>query len=117
MDAATETAAPKFVDAGKRMGMVPLEHPIEFGGKVYDKIALRRMTAQDVADYIERVSVEAKETPDKFIRFPIYFHTDGAAVPSEVFTALDADDSEKVQEAALNFLPRSFRVTSTPVAE
>lgn len=100
MDAPAEVPAliepPRFV--GRiRSKMVPLEWPIEFGGKLYESVTVSRMTAKQVSEFVEASRAGSKANLAMF------------DCPIEVIDALDADDSEAVNAVALDFLPRALR--------
>lgn len=90
-------AAPRFAGDRVRSAIVPLEWPIEFDGRVIDKITVRRMTAKEVSDFVETTRAEGKA------ELPMF------DCPMAVIDALDADDSDAVNRAVLDFLPRSLR--------
>lgn len=98
-----ETQAPaekpvaKFVAGRAREKTIPLEWPIEYGGKVYDSVTVRRCTGTEVSDY-----VMSRASGDDAL-FP------GISCPIAVYEALDADDLEQVDLVVKDFLPRSFR--------
>lgn len=90
---------PRFV--GKpRSKTVPLDYPIEFGGKVYDSVTVRRLTGTEVGEF-----AEACRRGDKAI-LPMY------DCPFEVIEALDADDAAIVHEVTNDFLPLSLQTGS-----
>lgn len=111
------TPAPtvQFVAAARRAKTIPLQWPIEYDGKRYDKIVIRRLSAKQVADLIE----SAKDTPEGEIRLPLFSDTDGNVLPSALLDELDDDDSATLNEVALDFFPRRFlpkkEPDSTPV--
>jgi hypothetical protein len=80
---------------------VILEWPLEFGGKVYDSIIVRRPTASEVRVFHEQT--EAWKSGDPVPRLPLY------DVPSEVIEALDDDDDLRLGEVVQRFLPQRFR--------
>ena len=96
-----EKAAPKFVGGPPRSEVVKLDYPVEFDGKLWTEITVRRMTAAEVSDWASRARA-ADDATD--IRFPMF------DAPNEVMDGLDVDDDERVQEVASRFLPRRFRV-------
>jgi len=96
----TDKPAPvanKFVGAGA-FRVVDLQYPVEFDGKVYEKITVRRMTVAEVREFIR----EAAENPDVTMQTMI-------DVPAGVLEALDYDDFEKVDGTIYDFLPRLLR--------
>ena len=94
-EAAAVKPAAKFVPGKSRDRVVPLEYPVEFAGKTYDSITVRRMTGNEVAEFVAN-SADVKTLP--------MFDC-----PKEVIDALDADDSETLMTAVLDFLPRALR--------
>jgi len=90
------TDAPRFA-GGKAVKVVPLEYPVEFDGRVWDSVTLKRMTAREVQNFIE--AVMAGSLPD----LPI------AQAPAELLDALDDDDRQRIEEEVVNFLPARLR--------
>jgi hypothetical protein len=76
-----------------------LTWPVEFGGRVYSEVTIRRLTAAEVDAF-----VQAAMAGDKNASLPLY------DAPSEVLAAMDADDAAALNEAATPFLPRSLRM-------
>lgn len=110
----TETAAapaevPRFAGGKARWQKVPLEWPVDYGGRTYDAVFVHRMTADEVNGYIERVNAAAGREAAMAVRFPMYRDAAGEMIPDPVIGALDDDDSERVHEVAQGFLPRRFR--------
>ena len=85
---------------------IPLEYPVEFDGKVYTEISLRRMSGTEVAAYITQLAAGERVKP------PVI------DVPFEVYDALDDDDLFTIDKAVVDFFPRRFRDLggSTPAA-
>jgi hypothetical protein len=79
---------------------VPLEYPVEYDGKVWAEITVRRASAGEVEAFVS--AVHRGENPT----LPM---TDA---PAEVLDALDADDFETVNKAISDFLPRALREPS-----
>jgi hypothetical protein len=105
------TAAPEvqFVGGPPRVKEIKLEWPLEHSGRTYASVWLKRMTAREVAAFVEQVAATAKSNPDKTIRFPVFVDETGAPIPDAVLDALDDDDATTVYEAAGPFLPRRFQ--------
>jgi hypothetical protein len=101
-------AAPHFVGTKARFEIIPLEWPLEHGGKVYDRLIVRRLTAGQIAKFMDRLR-KASEDERKDMRLPLFVDDSGAPVPNDVLDALDSDDDERVSEVAERFLPRRFR--------
>lgn len=91
----TVPAAPEFVTTAGRSEAVPLDWPLVYDGRVWDTITVSRMTAGQIAAFLEKAET-AK-------RFPMF------DAPDAVLDALDADDADKVNEVVNRFLPRRFR--------
>lgn len=117
----TETAAappiaPQFVDAAARRKTIDLDYPVAYEGRIYTCIHLQRLTAQEVADWVE--SIVGKEGGR--IRFPLFRDDAGAPIPDAVLDGLDADDRDVIDKATIDFLPRRFRgvteIASEPAA-
>ncbi len=101
-----ETSTSRFVGDRPRIKCVPLEWPVEFGGRTYDALALARLTAGEVAAFQRSI---AALPPDAPVSFPVYRLPDGGPLPDGILDALDADDRDALDKAALDFLPRRFR--------
>jgi len=100
-----KTAA-RFVGDQARSRSVKLGWPIEFGGRIYEEIYLKRLRAAEVAAFQD--SLKGKDPASRVI-WPIFFDAaEGAAIPFEVMEALDDDDRYELDKAALDFLPRRF---------
>ena len=97
-------AAPVFVNTAARRRSVKLQWPLEYGGRVYDEICVRRLTVAEVA-----VWVEGLKTGGDNPHMPIYVDAAGAPIPDVVIDALDDDDGAALDEAVRDFLPRRFR--------
>jgi hypothetical protein len=95
------STAPRFVGEGLRSEVVKLDWPLEFAGKVYDAITVRRPTAGEVRTFHEQA--EAWKSGDPIPRLPLY------DVPPEVIEALDDDDDLRLGEVVQRFLPQRFR--------
>lgn len=80
---------------GERSKSVPLRWPVQFDGKTYDHVTVRRMTGNEVAAFFK--------AEGDAVELPMF------DCPREVIDALDADDAEDVNRVVLDFLPRSMR--------
>ena len=98
-----------FDNAASRMKMFPLASPVTYHGKCYEQIALCRMTAKQVSDFVANLEAEGSSNPNAILRFPIFVDESGAAIPDAVLDGLDADDADILNTAAIDFLPRRFR--------
>lgn len=86
-------ASPRFVGDRRRDVVVPLEWPIEYDGKVYNEIRVRRMTGAEVAAFVN--------SDDGTLPM--------VEAPKVVIDALDADDAMAINKAITDFLPQSLR--------
>lgn len=98
-------AAPRFTAVRARNRVVLLDWPIEYDGRTYDRVTVRRPTAQDVADFAARVNAAPE---GESVHFPMY------DVPFAVPDALDPDDTDAVNVAVADFLPRRWGGASAP---
>ncbi|MBO6755763.1 MAG: phage tail assembly protein [Roseibium sp.] len=100
--AAEEQAAkppPKYVGETKREKAIELAFPIEFDGKVYSELTVRRMTGRD----LKSLQQHQNKNEDEAETFLLSIMT---GAPVEVINYLDGDDYLSVMEAAEPFLPR-----------
>ena len=97
-----ETPVARFVDADRRSETVMLDWPINYDGKVYDRLTVRRVTAGEVARFVEAVRAAPAEVRAT-MRLPM------VDAPDAVLVAFDPDDDDKVDEVISRFLPRRFR--------
>jgi hypothetical protein len=100
-DAMPLAAPPRFVGGKVRSETVELDYPVEYDGKTWTHITVRRMTTQEVSEVMQNAGT------DKVSDFPMF------DAPTAVMNALDADDDERVQEVAMRFLPRRFKAPQT----
>lgn len=100
---------PRYIDGKLREKRVELEWPIEHNGKTYEAIVVRRMTGQQVADFLDHLAQIKDEDEKARLHFPMHYHDDGAQVPHEVIEFLDDDDADAVAQVTQDFLPRRFR--------
>ena len=101
-----ENTAPRFVSERPRAKRVPLEWPVEFGGRTYAALSIARLTAGEVAAFQKSIAALPADAP---VVFPVYRDADGGPLPDGLLDALDADDRDALDKAALDFLPRRFR--------
>lgn len=91
-------APARIVGGSDRVETIPLTYPVEFAGRVWSEITLKRLTAADLKAYFETPEAErANDTP--------WFDA-----PREVLAGLDLDDEDRVMDAADRFIPARFRV-------
>lgn len=111
--AASPPEPPRFVDVGRpRSRVIPLEWPVDFDGRCWREIVVRRMTTIEVAGLMERMRAQ----PEREFRFPMFDDPSGQPVPDAVLDQLDDDDSYALNRAATDFLPRRFRTATDPEA-
>lgn len=107
-DAAAAVAAPpRIISSKPRNRTVDLEWPIEYEGRMYDRIVVRRMSTAEVVTFVD--AARQARVGDGDVRLPMFDTVDGTPVPLEVIDALDPDDAAAVNEAVADFLPRSLR--------
>lgn len=98
-----------------RTDVRPLAWPLDFEGKFYERIVVKRPSTREVGDYYDRLrQLPAGDT--KGLRFPIFYHEDGTPVPDAVLDALDDDDADTLEADIADFLPRRLRVLTLPPA-
>lgn len=101
---AAPVAPPRFVAAADRSETVPLLWAIEFDGRVYTEITVRRPDTAAVDAWSARVR-EMKEAGGDPMTIPLPLYD----APDEVILALDPDDDDRISEVAGRFLPARFR--------
>lgn len=94
------TAPPvaRIVNMEGRSKEVPLQYPVEFDGKIWDSIEVRRCTGAEIKSYFEQMTSGEAFTLPPVIQCPI-----------AVWEALDADDQFAVDEVAQAFMPRRLK--------
>lgn len=105
----TEPQSAPVVPGRPRHRTVPLDFPLTFADRTWSEIHLRRLTAGDVAAYVEDLRERLKADPNATSRPPIFVDEAGTPIPPGLFEALDDDDAAALDEAAEDFLPRRFR--------
>lgn len=83
-----------------REKIIPLEWPLTVNGVRYTEVRVRRVTGTEIREYVANSRAGKKLAPPVF------------DIPFEVYDALDADDADALDEAGLDFLPRSVRDAS-----
>jgi hypothetical protein len=101
---AAKPESPQFVGGRPRSREVLLDWPLQYAGKVDDRITVRRMTTAEVGEFVAAAS--AKD--GRKARLPMF------DCSPEVLDALDPDDAERVNEAVRDFLPRLLREADEP---
>ena len=82
------------------MRLVPLDFPFRWDGQIVENIPVRRLSAGQVDQFL-------KDHPNGFSSFDVYAAMTG--YPAAVLRGLIAEDSEKVTDAALDFLAPAIR--------
>lgn len=100
---------PRYVGGKPRSHRVELQWPIEFRGRTYAAITLRRPNAIEVGRFFERLLELAASDPRQVLHFPIFVDDDGEPIPAKVIDFLDGDDEEAVMQHTEDFLPARFR--------
>ena len=100
------TPVVRFIGGASRSTVIPLDYPVEYAGVEYREMTLRRLTTDEVAEFLKSVQGQPE---DAKVTFPIFRTADDKPVPDEVLSALDDDDMTTLNEAAQSFLPRRFR--------
>ncbi len=94
-----EKASPRIVGGPSRSQKVKLIYPVEYDGKIWTEIEVRRITTAELAAFIE--ASEDRVPPN-------------VCAPKEVVDALDAEDGFAVEEATARFFPRRLPATMEP---
>ncbi|WP_051960440.1 hypothetical protein [Devosia riboflavina] len=102
---AAPAPAVRFASDRPRSKQVPLEWPLEFGGRLYDSITIRRCTGTEISEYVIATAAGQDVMP------PV------VDCPKEVYDALDDDDLYEVDKVVRDFLPRRFREATEPTPE
>ena len=103
----TDKPAATFLDTGReRFRTIALDWPVADGERIYRSISVRRMTAKQVADFIEALRAQTGESD---FAIPIFCDENLELIPQRVMDGLDDDDRVMLEEAASDFLPRRFR--------
>jgi hypothetical protein len=99
---ASEMAEPRLVldQDRSRVRTVHLEWPVEYDGRRFDEIIVRRMIGAEVTRLSDLITSQFDDSD----LFALVCDT-----PAVVIRALDQDDWLAVREAVLDFLPRRFR--------
>lgn len=97
-EAPVELKEARIVSPKERHKDVPLDWPVEFDGKLYESVRIRRVTGREVETFLRTIGSLAPGEPA-----PPPPMVD---CPAEVYDQLDDDDRLKVEEELLPFLPR-----------
>ncbi len=99
----------RFIGGKPREVTVPLDYHIEYDGKVYTAITVKRLTVAAVEAFIEEIKAAGKGNEEKVMpRLPMF------DAPFAVLDALDCDDDDRLQKVVTDFLPRRLRMVSAP---
>lgn len=93
-----EAPEARIVTTKKRSIVVPLDWPVEYDGKTYDSVTIRRVSGKEVEDYIDALKPTGADGPDPL---PPYIN-----IPRPVWDAMDDDDQYEVDQQAKPFTPR-----------
>lgn len=93
-----EPPVARIVNPEGRSKTIPLQFPVEFDGKMWDSVEIRRVTGGEMRDYFDRLT-----SGEAFALPPVI------QCPLQVWDALDADDQLAVDEAAQAFMPRRLK--------
>lgn len=85
---------------GDAFRKVPLQFPVEFDGKSYDHVTVRRMTVAEMQAYIRKV----QEEPDNQGLIETMLDC-----PPDLLDHLFPDDAEEVDKVVYDFLPRALK--------
>ena len=96
--AAPEDKTARIVSEAPREKVVPLAWPIEFGGKTYSEVRIKRVSGKEMRDFVNKLQAGENSVPPVF------------DIPIEVYDAMDADDADMLDKEGLDFLPRSLRL-------
>ncbi|WP_342361412.1 hypothetical protein [Terrarubrum flagellatum] len=97
-NAPAEKPKARFVDAAKRVTTFALKWPIEFDGKIYEKVTITRPTKLQI-DALMASSAEGKGFDSESLS-PIM------DVPYEVYEALDDEDGDPIDTLVGSFFER-----------
>lgn len=92
-----ETPSARIFSGPDRSKPVPLTWPIEYDGKVYDTVTVRRITGAEVR------SLLAQAADGSLDFLPML------DCPQPVYEALDDDDLYEIDKVIADFLPRRLR--------
>jgi hypothetical protein len=101
---------PRFVGGKPRSLTIPLDWPLEYDGKVYSEVTIRRVTIAELETFLAE-AIQTIEADGKYYPWPPMFDA-----PRAVMDALDPDDQDRISTAALDFFPRRLLELATPAA-
>lgn len=91
-----ETPVARIVSTKARDRMVEIDFPVEYDGKTYTEIRIRRISGKELQEFFTAMDASIITIP------PV------VDCPTAVWEAMDADDQEKVEKEALDFFPRKL---------
>lgn len=93
-----------FADGGPpRRATVPLTWPVVVAGVTIAEVVVRRLRVAEVRAYVAAVSAGQEVSP------PMYETIAGEPLPNGVLDSLDQDDFDRLDAAAVDFLPLALR--------
>lgn len=97
----SKPAPPRLVgrEGKERERVIPLEFPVEYDGKLYEELTVRRINGKDFS------AMSAFDGNKESVLLASLM----TSAPVEVIEALDGDDFVELQEAVEAFLPRKLR--------
>lgn len=98
-----ELPVARIVTTKEREKFVPLEYPVEFDGKLYEEIRIRRISGKELEDFFKAMDEGRGNMP------PV------VDCPVEVWDQMDADDQKTVDEAAVDFFPQRLKALRAAV--
>lgn len=104
-----EKGEAKIVSPKERTATITLDWPVEFDGKVYEALTIRRITGTEVELFMRKVA--ALEEDDLSLVPP------GLECPEQVWRAVDDDDRVRIEQAMLPFLPRRLLLAGGLIQE
>jgi hypothetical protein len=96
--AESSTASIRYLSGNPRAQVIDLAEPVEVNGTTYTSFTVRRLTARDLEEH-------RRKTPEEREAIPVV----NCDIAKEVLDVLDADDADRLQAAAYDFLPLSWR--------
>jgi len=91
----------KIVSTRERERKIPLEFEVEYDGKTYTEVTVRRVTGKEIEDYMEVLASSKERIVPPMIDCPL-----------AVYEAMDDDDRFAIDTAMRDFLPRRLRVAA-----
>jgi hypothetical protein len=91
----------RIVSKTPREKTVNLSWPVEFDGKLYESVTIKRISGKEVRDYFELLADEDNEGDV----IPPFLEN----IPQEVWDCLDDDDRFLIEEQSEDFMPRRLK--------